>query len=81
MALRGGWKSFAHRRDAGVLSLNALVTEKDRERVTEMRNDEWRREVPIRGSGFPRGGRNRRNTVAEMWNSGELIRHPGSDLR
>jgi hypothetical protein len=37
-----------------------------------MRTDEWRREVPIRGGGLPGGGRNRRSTAAEMWNSGEL---------
>jgi hypothetical protein len=46
-----------------------------------MRTDEWRREVPIRGGGLPGGGRNRRSTVAEMWNSGELIRRTGGDLR
>jgi hypothetical protein len=58
-----------------------MVIEKDRERVTKMHKDEWRREVPIRGGGLPRGGQNQRCTAAEMWNSVELIHHPGSDLR
>jgi hypothetical protein len=63
-----------------VLALNALVTDEDREWVTEMHTDEWRRGVPIRAGGLPRGGRNRSHTAVEMWNSGELIRLPGGDL-
>jgi hypothetical protein len=39
----------------------------------------WKGGISKRGGGLPREGQNRRNTMAEMWSSGEPIRLLGGD--
>jgi hypothetical protein len=53
MAMRGGWRSFAHRQDPSVLAHDVLAMKGDRERVTEMRTGKRGKRGTIKGGGLP----------------------------
>jgi hypothetical protein len=53
MATRGGWRSSARRQDPSVLAHDVLVTEEDKERVTEMCTGKRGKRGTIKGGGLP----------------------------